>query len=138
VHSLAFLLLFLTWWAGTAIKTESGPFSASYYVLHIFPASVIFILVLLEWLIRNQDKLVHPLNMPAYLWLNRKLHRAYYVLLMLLPLTGILVFFDWLPIRPFYWIHKTLFNFILGLLVFDLISITLGMLKKWYIDRLDY
>lgn len=137
VHLLAFLMLFLTWWAGTTIKSESGPFSALYYVLHIFPGSVIFILILFEWLIRNQEKLVHSPNMPAHLWMNRKLHRTYYLFLMLLPLTGILVFFDWMPSRPFYWIHKSFFNLILGLIVFDLISMTHGVLKEQHSDKLD-
>ena len=52
-------MLVVTWIAGTAIKTEIGtPFVALSYVLPIFPGSIIFILILFEWLAKNQGALI--------------------------------------------------------------------------------
>lgn len=74
VHATAFFMLLVTWLAGAAIKTEAGtPFAALYYVLHIFPGSVIFILILFEWLVRNQGALM---KVPRDQLVNRALHRA--------------------------------------------------------------
>lgn len=130
IHIAAFVMLLITWLCGNAIKTEAGsPFAALYYVLHIFPGSLIFILILVEWLARNQDKLVHPPEMQKHLWINRVLHRGYYLILMALPLTGIIVFFDFMESRPFYLLHGALFNLLLILIVVNLISMMIGKLK---------
>ncbi len=123
-------MLLITWLCGEAIKTEAGsPMVALYYVLHIFPGSIIFILILFEWLVRNQGKLVHTAEMPQYLWINRKLHRAYYLILLVLPLTGIAVFFDFIQSRPFYQLHSALFNLLLILIAVNCISMIIGKLK---------
>jgi cytochrome b561 len=130
IHVLAFFILLMTWLCGEAIKTEAGsPFAALYYVLHIFPGSIIFILILIEWIVRNQGKLIHPPEIPQYLWINRKLHRAYYLILLALPLTGITVFFDVIKGRPFYQLHSALFSLLLILIVVNLISMIIGKLK---------
>ena len=108
-------MLLATWIAGAAIKTAAGtPFVALYYVLHIFPGSIIFILILFEWLVRNQGALA---KVPRDQLVNRALHRAYYLILLALPLTGIAIFFDFMAVRPFYQIHNGLFNLLL-ILVF--------------------
>ena len=131
VHLLVTFMLFVTWLAGESIKDESGPMSAVYYVLHIFPGSLIFMLITFEWLVRNQGKLIRTQGMPLHLWINRNLHRAYYLILLALPLTGILVFFDFVEARPFYMIHSTLFNLLMLLIGINLVSMTLG----WLTDR---
>ena len=131
VHLLVTFMLFVTWLAGESIKDESGPMSAVYYVLHIFPGSVIFMLITFEWLVRNQGKLIRTQGMPLHLWINRNLHRAYYLILLALPLTGILVFFDFVEARLFYNIHSTLFNLLMLLIGINLVSMTLG----WLTDR---
>lgn len=131
IHVLAFFMLLVTWLCGEAIKTEAGsPFAALYYVLHIFPGSVIFILILFEWIVRNQGKLIHTPDMPRHLWMNRKLHRAYYLILLALPLTGIAVFFDFMQSRPFYQLHSLLFTWLLILVGVNVVSMLLGKLKK--------
>ncbi len=126
VHVVATLILLLTWWAGANIKTEAGPFAALYYVGHIFPGSIVFILILFEWIVRNQGVLIHTPKLPQYLWINRKLHRAYYLILLSLPLTGIAVFFDFFASRPFYRLHGILFYSLLALIVINLISMLIG------------
>jgi cytochrome b561 len=131
VHLLVTFMLFVTWLAGESIKDESGPMSAVYYVLHIFPGSLIFMLITFEWLVRNQGKLIRTQGMPLHLWINRNLHRAYYLILLALPLTGILVFFDFVEARPFYMIHSTLFNLLMLLIGINLASMALG----WLTDR---
>lgn len=131
IHGLAIIMLLLTWFCGEAIKTEAGsPFAALYYVLHIFPGSVIFILILFEWIARNQGELVHAPEMPTYLWINRKLHRAYYLILLALPMTGILVFFDFMSARPFYQLHGTLFTLLMVLIAVNVFSMLMGRFKK--------
>ncbi len=131
IHVLAVFMLLVTWLCGEAIKTEAGsPFAALYYVLHIFPGSIIFILILFEWIVRNQGKLVHVPEMPQHLWINRKLHRAYYLILLALPLTGIVVFFDFIKSRPFYQLHSALFTLLLILITVNLISMIVGKLKS--------
>lgn len=131
LHLAATFLLLLTWLCGEAIKTEAGsPFAALYYVLHIFPASIIFILILFEWLVRNQGRLIRTADMPRYLWVNRILHRAYYLILLMLPPTGIAVFFDFLANRPFYQLHSFLFDALLVLIVVNITSMILGRLGK--------
>jgi cytochrome b561 len=115
IHVAAFVMLLATWIAGAAIKTEAGtPFVALYYVLHIFPGSIIFILILFEWLLRNQGALT---EVPRDQLVNRALHRAYYLILLALPITGIAIFFDFMAVRPFYQIHNGLFILLL-ILVF--------------------
>lgn len=117
IHAAAFLLLLATWFAGAAIKTEAGtPFVALYYVLHIFPGSIIFILILFEWLVRNQGVLS---VVPRDQRVNRVLHRAYYLILLALPMTGIAVFFDFMAVRPFYLLHIGLFYLLLVLVVLN-------------------
>ena len=115
IHATAFVMLLATWVAGAAIKTEAGtPFVALYYVLHIFPGSIIFILILFEWLVRNQGALI---EVPRDQLVNRALHRAYYLILLALPVTGIAIFFEFIAVRPFYQLHNGLFNLLL-ILVF--------------------
>ena len=126
IHVAVTLMLLLTWWTGASIKTEAGPSAALYYVGHIFPGSVIFILILFEWIVRNQGKLIHVPNLPQHLWINRKLHRAYYLILLALPLTGIAVFFDFFASRPFYRLHGILFYSLLALILINLISMLVG------------
>ena len=117
-------MLLVTWIAGAAIKTEAGtPFAALYYVLHIFPGSIIFILILFEWLVRNQGALT---EVPRDQLVNRTLHRAYYLILLALPITGIAIFFDFMAMRPFYQIHNGLLNLLL-ILVFVNIAHTIAM-----------
>lgn len=115
IHATAFVMLLATWVAGAAIKTEAGtPYVALYYVLHIFPGSIIFILILFEWLVRNQGALI---EVPRDQLVNRALHRAYYLILLALPITGIAIFFEFIAARPFYQLHSGLFN-LLVILVF--------------------
>lgn len=128
VHATAFIMLLVTWLAGAAIKTEAGtPFAALYYVLHIFPGSVIFILILFEWLVRNQGALM---QVPRDQLVNRALHRAYYLILLALPMTGIAVFFDFMAMRPFYQLHKALFNLLLVLVVVNIAHTIVTRLKR--------
>jgi len=126
VHAIAFFMLLLTWLAGEAIKTEAGtPFAALYYVLHIFPGSVVFILILMEWSAASQKPLA---DVPRSQLVNRVLHRAYYLILLALPITGVAVFFDFLASRPFYHVHSILFSL---LLVLVFVNIVYTMLRKF-------
>lgn len=112
-------MLAATWIAGAAIKTEAGtPFVALYYVLHIFPGSIIFILILFEWLVRNQGALT---EVPPDQLVNSALHRAYYLILLALPITGIAIFFDFMAMRPFYQIHNWLFKLLLLLVLLNIV-----------------
>ena len=121
-------MLLATWIAGAAIKTEAGtPFAALYYVLHIFPGSIIFILILFEWLVRNQGTLT---EVPRDQLVNRTLHRAYYLILLALPLTGIAIFFDFMAIRPFYQIHNGLFSLLLILVFVNIAHTIIVKLKR--------
>ena len=127
VHATAFVMLLVTWLAGAAIKTEAGtPFAALYYVLHIFPGSIIFILILFEWLVRNQGALKEG---PRDQLFNRALHRGYYLILLALPMTGIAVFFDFMAIRPFYQLHKVLFYLLLALVIVNIAHTIITRLK---------
>lgn len=128
IHAAAFVMLLVTWIAGAAIKTEAGtPFVALYYVLHIFPGSIIFILILFEWLARNQGALN---DVPPDQLVNRALHRAYYLILLALPITGIAVFFDFMAIRPFYQIHNWLFNLLLILVFVNIVHMLFVKLMR--------
>lgn len=128
IHVAAFVMLVTTWIAGAAIKTEAGtPFVALYYVLHIFPGSIIFILILFEWLVRNQGALN---DVPPDQLVNRALHRAYYLILLALPITGIAVFFDFMAIRPFYQIHSWLFNLLLILVFVNIVHMVFVKLMR--------
>ena len=115
IHFTAFVMLLVTWFAGVAIKTEARtPFVALHYVLHIFPGSLIFILILFEWLVRNQGSLATVLPQEI---VNKALHRAYYLILLTLPVTGVAIFFDWTAFRLIYLLHASLF-YLLIVLVF--------------------
>ena len=128
IHVAAFVMLLAIWIAGAAIKTEAGtPFVALYYVLHIFPGSIIFILILFEWLARNQGALN---DVPPDQRVNRALHRAYYLILLALPITGIAVFFDFMAIRPFYQIHGWLFNLLLILVFVNIVHMLFVKLMR--------
>jgi cytochrome b561 len=128
IHVAAFVMLVTTWIAGAAIKTEAGtPFVALYYVLHIFPGSIIFILILFEWLVRNQGALN---DVPPDQLVNRALHRVYYLILLALPITGIAVFFDFMAIRPFYQIHSWLFNLLLILVFVNIVHMLFVKLMR--------
>lgn len=128
IHVAAFVMLLATWIAGAAIKTEAGtPFVALYYVLHIFPGSIIFILILFEWLVRNQGALN---DVPPDQLVSRALHRAYYLILLALPITGIAVFFDFMAIRPFYQIHSWLFNLLLILVFVNIVHMLFVKLMR--------
>ena len=128
VHVAVFVMLSATWIAGAAIKTEAGtPFLALYYVLHIFPGSIIFILILFEWLVRNQGALA---KVPRDQLVNRALHRAYYLILLALPLTGIAIFFDFMAVRPFYQLHNGLFNLLLILILVNIVHVMIVKLIR--------
>lgn len=127
IHVVAFLMLAATWIAGAAIKTEAGtPFVALYYVLHIFPGSIIFILILFEWLVRNQGALT---EVPPDQLLNSGLHRAYYLILLALPITGIAIFFDFMAMRPFYQVHHWLFYLLLLLVLLNIVHMVIVKLS---------
>lgn len=122
------MMLLATWIAGAAIKTEAGtPFAALYYVLHIFPGSIIFILILFEWLVRNQGTLA---EVPRDQLVNRTLHRAYYLILLALPITGIAIFFDFMAMRPFYQIHNWLFKLLLLLVLLNIVHMVVVKLRR--------
>lgn len=128
IHAGVFVMVLITWLAGEAIKTEAGtPFAALYYVLHIFPGSVIFILILFEWLVRNQGSLS---KVPRHQLVNRMLHRAYYLILLALPVTGIAIFFDFIAARPFYRFHSALFNLLLVLVLVNITYMVIGKFKN--------
>lgn len=102
-----------------AIKYESGtPLVALYYVLHIFPGSVIAIIILFEWLAKDRKKLT---EVPKSALINSALHRAYYLILLALPVTGIAIFFDFISTHPFYQLHTGLFNLLLILVLVNII-----------------
>lgn len=119
LHLVAFFILLVTWLAGAAIKTETGtPLVALYYVLHIFPGSIIFILILFEWLARNQGSLA---DTPPQEIVNNALHRAYYLILLVLPLTGIAIFFDWTVLRLGYFLHTSFFYLLIVLVLINIL-----------------
>lgn len=127
IHLAAFVMLLVTWLAGAAIKTEAGtPFVALYYVLHIFPGSIIFILILFEWLLRNQGSLA---TVPPQQIINKTLHRAYYLILLVLPLTGIAIFFDWTAFRLVYLLHATLFYVLIVLVFANILHLVITKFK---------
>ena len=128
IHVAVFVMLAATWIAGAAIKTEAGtPFVALYYVLHIFPGSIIFILILFEWLVRNQGALT---EVPPDQLVNSALHRAYYLILLALPITGIAIFFDFMAMRPFYQIHNWLFKLLLLLVLLNIVHMVVVKLRR--------
>jgi len=128
IHVAVFIMLLVTWLAGEAIKTEAGtPFVALYYVLHIFPGSVVFILILIEWLVRNAGSLS---EMPRHQLVNIILHRAYYLILLALPVTGIVIFFDFIAARPFYHLHSALFTLLVVLVLVNIIHIVIGKFRN--------
>jgi len=128
VHTIAFFMLLLTWLAGEAIKTEAGtPFVALYYVLHIFPGSIIFILILMEWYASSQKPLAYT---PRTQLVNRILHRIYYLILLALPVTGVAVFFDFLASRPFYHVHSILFSLLLVLVFVNIVHTMFSKFKN--------
>lgn len=119
IHCAAFVMLLVTWLAGAAIKTAAGtPFVALYYVLHIFPGSIIFILIFFEWLERNQGSLA---SVPLQEIVNQALHRAYYLILLALPITGIAIFFDWTALRLVYLLHAALFYLLIVLVLVNIL-----------------
>lgn len=127
IHLAAFVMLLVTWLAGAAIKTEAGtPFVALYYVLHIFPGSIIFILILFEWLLRNQGSLA---PVPPQQIVNKTLHRAYYLILLILPITGIAIFFDWTAFRLVYLLHATLFYLLIVLVFANILQLVITKFK---------
>lgn len=127
IHLAAFIMLLVTWLAGAAIKAEAGtPFVALYYVLHIFPGSIIFILILFEWLVRNQGSLA---TVPPQEIVNKTLHRAYYLILLVLPVTGIAVFFDWTAFRLVYLLHATLFYVLIVLVFANILHLVITKFK---------
>ena len=127
LHLAAFFILLVTWLAGAAIKTEAGtPLVALYYVLHIFPGSIIFILILFEWLARNQGSLA---DISPQEIVNKALHRAYYLILLVLPLTGIAIFFDWTVLRLGYFIHTNLFYLLIVLVLINILHMLVVKFK---------
>jgi cytochrome b561 len=119
IHAVACVLLLVTWFAGAAIKTAVGtPFVALYYVLHVFPGSIIFILILFEWLLRNQGSLATVLPQEM---VNKALHRAYYLILLVLPVTGIAIFFDWTALRLVYLFHAAVFYLLIVLVLVNIL-----------------
>jgi cytochrome b561 len=119
IHCAAFVMLLVTWLAGAAIKTAAGtPFVALYYVLHIFPGSIIFILIFFEWLERNQGSLA---IVPLQEIVNQALHRAYYLILLALPINGIAIFFDWTALRLVYLLHAALFYLLIVLVLVNIL-----------------
>lgn len=98
IHGLAFVLILATWLAGEAIAGHAGtPLVALFYVLHIFPASIIFVLILFQWQVASQAKHDAPATANPDRF-NAAMHWLYDALLVALPLTGLLVFFD--PAAP--------------------------------------
>jgi cytochrome b561 len=127
IHVLAFVMLLVTWLAGDTIKAHAdSPMAALYYVLHIFPGSIILILILFEWLVRNQGKLTQMPDVPWHLRFNRRLHRVYYLILLALPPTGIVIFFETMISRPVYELHSALFYLLIMLIVVNLVSMVVG------------
>jgi len=131
IHTFAFVMLLVTWAAGESIKSATGlPMAALYYVLHIFPGSVIFILILFEWLVRNQGILVRTPDLSWHLRLNRRLHRVYYLIMLALPPTGIVIFFEAMKSRPVYRLHSALFDLLLVLVAVNLVCMVAGKLRQ--------
>ena len=141
IHLLAFVLLAVTWLAAAGIAPHAGsPLVALYYVLHIFPGSVIFVLILFEWLARNRAIAERMPSEPPAVRFNHRLHQVYYLILLALPVSGILVFFDpagasghaladLLGARPLYRLHANLFYALLVLVAINAL-VTLAHFAK--------
>jgi len=146
IHAMVFILLLATWLAGVAIAPHAGtPLVALYYVLHIFPGSLVFVLVLFYLLNKADDGEPKPISIPLPDKVNGRMHHLYYGILLALPLTGILIFFEqakpaawndalwWIqPLydRFFYHLHALLFDVLLGLVVINVLVMLLGRLRR--------
>lgn len=146
IHAVAFILILVTWLAGASIAPHAGtPLVALYYVLHIFPASVIFVLILFQWQISSQARRAASVGVQWSDRFNRSMHQLYDAILIALPLTGLLVFFEptashaplhenatwWIRVlqdRLFYHVHAWLFDLLLGFVALN-VGATLAM--KW-------
>lgn len=145
IHGLAFVLILVTWLAGEAIAGHAGtPLVALFYVLHIFPASIIFVLILFQWQVSSQAKHATPADASPDRF-NAAMHWLYDALLVALPLTGLLVFFDptapkgldltqagwWQQLwydRMFFHVHGWLFD---ALLLAVLLNLLVTGARKW-------
>lgn len=71
------------------------------------------------------------MQVPRQKLANRVLHRAYYLILLALPVTGIAVFFDYMTARPTYLLHKILFDLLLLLILLNILHMmTVRFAKK--------
>lgn len=143
---MAFILLLVTWLAGDAIASHAGtPLVALYYVLHIFPGSLVFVLVLFYWLGKADEGEPQAVNVSLSGKVNRLMHHLYYSILLALPLTGILIFFEpvkaragsdtswWMQLfheRFIYHLHASLFDVLLVLVAINALVMLLGPLTK--------
>ena len=67
--------------------------------------------------------------MPPQEMVNKALHRAYYLILLVLPLTGIAVFFDWTVSRLLNLLHASLFYLLMVLVLINILYTLVTKLK---------
>lgn len=151
IHGLLFVLLLVTWLSGILITDHAGtPMVALYYVMHIFPGSIIFVLILFQWLISSQTRRtsITEESLPSR-W-TRILHRCYDAILVAVPLIGLLIFFEpaspnakvnaeagrltqlmqLMQSQPFHRLHAWLYYLLLALVVFNVIVMLMGQRRE--------
>jgi hypothetical protein len=147
IHGLALVLLFATWLAGVSIAPHAGtPMVALYYVMHIFTAGVILVLILLQWQISSQKQQIFAPGSISYRRWNHLIHQAYDAILVALPITGLLIFYEpkalaSVPgVQPAWWVrvlhdsffhhvHAWLFNGLLALVVVNAVALMITRRK---------
>ncbi len=92
-HWLPFTLLAVTWLAGYSIPAHSGtPGVALYYVIHVFSGCALFGVGLFYLHPGKEGIAPHLLSSDPH-ELTKAIHRIFYYVLSVLPVTGVLVFF---------------------------------------------
>lgn len=128
LHAVAFGLLGIIWFSGACIKTAVGtPFVAVFYVAHIFSASILCLWILFEWFVKN------PIALKAlslHQRINLRFHRLYYQTLLILPITGLVIFFDASAWRWSYELHVFLFDVLMVLIVLNALYFAIQRLRQ--------
>lgn len=128
LHALAFGLLAVIGFSGAQIKTAAGtPFVAVFYVAHIFSASMLALWILFEGFVKQTVPSKAP--SPGQR-IHFQFHRLYDQVLLVLPITGLAIFFDASAWQFAYRLHVFLFDSLMVLVMLNAVYVLAQWLRR--------
>jgi len=138
LHWVVVILLAIQWLSGDAmtramelLAAHEAPALPGFLLinLHMFSGLCIWLLVCWRLYRRWLQPVAAPAGVPVWLWRVAEVsHTAFYLLLLVLPLTGLLAYYEWLSLAAFW--HQLAGKLMLALFLLHMAALLLHLARR--------